>query len=516
MKSDVVIVALMGALFLGVVSVSFKKEITKYQEDVELSYGADNIFVKHQCNSGIVGDYDSFKLKDDTRYLILPKNTPDIVNLTIVEEEHWTTHIVPVSISKIKTINKMPIKILRTDLPVLHITTDVDEWSVFDSEKTLKDSDGLSGNVAFEYKPSTMLDMDAKITRHGNSSWSMSLKRGYNIKFDKKVSMFGMPKSKSWNLLGVGLDKTLSRDYASRVFANKIDYPFVTQMQYVTLYVNGRYKGVFQLTEKPKKIMERRMNVNNGDFAVVWMDVDKEFPITVDFKNNEFDEEASYMNGQDKWSVNIVLPDKEESRFSDEYYKEKVQELIDSLEQGSIDKIDLNSWVKYYWIQEFSMNYDAWYRSAYSFYKADEDKWYQGTAWDFDRSWQYCDNRLCTEFDTYDSTIGNYGLYVDLFQNEEFTNAVYDCFNETIRQAMIDTRNDLIKHKESIRHDGDLNYMFWKEDRGCVTTFMDFLYSTSYDNAYDNFMDYYKKREDFLNDNYDKLLKELTNGKFSK
>lgn len=500
---------LIGMLVLGHSVMSFA-----LAGDVELPYSADNIFVKHKDNASIIGDYDSVDI-GETRYLILPKSAPSIVNLEIVEEQNWSTHIASVNIDDIKSINGVPIKIVRTELPVVHITTDIDAWREWNKEATLKDTP-IDGHIIFEDNIEVD-DLAVKITRHGNSSWSLSNKRGYNLKFDNKLNLYGMPKSKSWNLLGVGLDKTLSRDYAARTLASELNYPYITQMKYVTLFINGRYVGVYQLTEKPKKVMERAINPKRGDFAITWLDNDTDYAVPINFNNAEFDEDATYMNSLYEYSCNIEVPDKgSDEDFGEDYYQQKVQELIDSLESGSIEKIDLDTWVKYYWLQEFPMNYDAWYRSAYSFYKADEDKWYQGTIWDYDRSWQYCDNRPTVSFSSFDSTIGTYGLYKDLFQNEEFANAAYNYFYTDIVPAIETTRLDLYKHKEAIQYDGELNYEFWKRDRGLISSYLDEVYGTSFDTAYDSFMQYYENREQYLSDNYDNVFKELTNGKFIK
>ena len=502
-----------GLALIGLSSLFVKKEETVFQSDVELPYGADNIFIRHNVNRRIVGDYDTVTI-DGIRCFILPEDAPDKVNLTIVEEQHWKTYIVPVSASKLQSINGIPIKIIRTKFPVVHITSQVDDWREFDKESTEKNVP-IECSIAFQQENVSFNKVHVKVTRHGNSSWGMTTKHGYNLKFDEKVSLYGMPKSKSWNLLGVGLDKTLSRDYIARVFAKNLDYPYVTEMQYVTLFVDGRYKGVYQLTEKPKKVMERVINPAHGDFAITWLDNDRDYPIMIDFKHNEFDLESAYMNGVEQWSANMEVPDADEAPYPPEYYQKKLQELVDSIEAHSTEKIDLDSWAKYYWVQEFSKNYDAWYRSAYSFYKADEDKWYQGTIWDFDRCWQYCDKKHTVDFSNYEGSIAIFGLYPDLFACDDFVKAVDDCYHEYVIDAMKTTESEVDIHKDFLGDDGYYNYQFWADDRGCITTYLDNVFSTSFEGAYNNFSDYYKNREKYIIDNHEKMLKELTNGKFS-
>ena len=76
-------------------------------------------------------------------------------------------------------------------------------------------------------------------------------KKGYNIKFDKQQSLFGLPASKKWCILANYDDKTLLRNKFSSVLGKEIFNSEWNPYSYsVDVVWNGEFRGNYTLSEK--------------------------------------------------------------------------------------------------------------------------------------------------------------------------------------------------------------------------------------------------------------------------
>jgi hypothetical protein len=94
-------------------------------------------------------------------------------------------------------------------------------------------------------------NVDAEIRGRGNSSWGMA-KKSYRIKFAEKRSMFGSDyEAKSWTLIANHCDKSLSRNALAYEMAQSFDgLDFSSMNEFVELYLDGEYKGVYLLCDQ--------------------------------------------------------------------------------------------------------------------------------------------------------------------------------------------------------------------------------------------------------------------------
>lgn len=97
------------------------------------------------------------------------------------------------------------------------------------------------------------------IKGRGNTSWSMP-KKSYKIEFSKKQFMLGMPKDKDWALIANYSDKTLLKNYLMYRLSAKLGAFYAPRCEFVELYLNGEYLGVYLLTETIE-IAENRINM---------------------------------------------------------------------------------------------------------------------------------------------------------------------------------------------------------------------------------------------------------------
>ena len=88
-----------------------------------------------------------------------------------------------------------------------------------------------------------------KIKGRGNSTWRDSNKKPFNINFDSKTSIGGIS-SKKFSLLANAKDGTLLRNRVMYDFADEVGSLYSPDSRSVDLYINGVYKGAYQITQK--------------------------------------------------------------------------------------------------------------------------------------------------------------------------------------------------------------------------------------------------------------------------
>lgn len=160
----------------------------------------------------------------------------------------------------------------KKGIPVIYIDT-VDGLFFDDRPKSTKmqmtrfevdvRNSGLNG-----FDGTLVPDKD-EIRGRGNSTWSMP-KKPYRLKFDKKVSFFGLPAEKNWVMLATYEDKSSIRPAMAHKLGNSINEYRLSnneQMWYcptaqmVELVLNDRYEGLYCFTDHVGKVTSSRVNI---------------------------------------------------------------------------------------------------------------------------------------------------------------------------------------------------------------------------------------------------------------
>lgn len=103
----------------------------------------------------------------------------------------------------------------------------------------------MKGNGMFDDLPEQQVEFRGR----GNSTWNME-KTPYRFKMEKKVSVCGLPKAKSFALIANYIDCTLMRNAIAFRIAQMLGLPFTNHSIPVHVYFNGIFKGAYMLTEK--------------------------------------------------------------------------------------------------------------------------------------------------------------------------------------------------------------------------------------------------------------------------
>ena len=219
----------------------------------------------------------------------------------------------------------------------------------------------------------------AKIKGRGNTSWE-SPKKPYKLKFDNEVNLFNNGEARVWTLIANYTDLSLIRNYLAYSVASIFDTQKITsKTQFVELYVNGEYLGVYLLCEQIE-VHPNRVNIIEG------LQIDTGYLIELD---GRADGESFSVNGE---HYVIKSPDVDSSLFSNEHkefiqkYLETCLETLENDDYARIEElIDTKSFAQAYLVFELFNCVDVGFASFYM-YKDAGGRLQCGPVWDFDRS----------------------------------------------------------------------------------------------------------------------------------
>ena len=280
------------------------------------------------------------------------------------------------------------------------------------------------------------LTTKANIRYRGNSSLLFD-KKGYLLNFvnddgtENKQKVMGMAKHDEWVLHGPFIDKTLMRNYLWYHIAGEImnDAP---DSRFCELFVDGKYQGVYLMVESASRGDTSRMQIKKYDDGksytpyIVRLDrYDENDWGTI----NNFSRYAYIIGNTTTIGYNIVYPGQDkvtdelkryiETDFS-KFEKKLYSFDYDTHLYGYENFIDIDSFVNYYILNEFSQNYDAGRYSTY-LYKDVRGK-YGIYVWDFNSA----DNNYEFETNVDDFRLQVTNWYSMLMRDEDFTQRIID------------------------------------------------------------------------------------------
>ena len=217
------------------------------------------------------------------------------------------------------------------------------------------------------------------IRGRGNTTWNMP-KKPYRIDFPVKTSLFGLPKAKKWILLANYQDPTLLMNDVAFQLGRVFGLEFNQSSIHVELFLNGTYRGNYQLTEQ-KEVGEGRVDIDTDGGFMVEMD-------------SYFDEDYKFLTNHLNLPVMVAEPELN-SELEMEYIREAMQGLEDALFEADFpnnsfeEHTDVQSLINFMLVNEVVRNQElGWPKSTYCYKEADgKIKW--GPLWDFDWAFGY-------------------------------------------------------------------------------------------------------------------------------
>ena len=218
--------------------------------------------------------------------------------------------------------------------------------------------------------------LELTVRGRGNSSFKMP-KYGMKLEFKDKVELFGMPKSRDWALIANYGDKTHLRNYMMTRLSEWLGAKYTPRMQFVELYLNRKYMGLYLLSETIK-VAKNRVHIEENDttFLVEKEDVKKYDPpyVITDHKNI-----YHIRSPKDPPDESLELLQNHLNNFEHFLMNRYLYE-----DEDILNWIDLEDYLLYYWVQEYSKNEDGNYARSVFFTWTKGEPIHFGPLWDFD------------------------------------------------------------------------------------------------------------------------------------
>lgn len=308
-----------------------------------------------------------------------------------------------------------------------------------------------------------------EIKGRGNNSWKMP-KRSYQIRFDEKESLFGMEPAKKWVLLANYADASLMRNRLMLDLAGEL-MDYVPDSQYVDLYVDGNYLGNYLLCEKIEigtgrvELTDRESLLVELDNYYYWESEDR-FQSSV--SGSWFilkDSVADDLDQADSIAEKAFAGLEDDiNRFEELLYtEEKDWDAISSM-------IDVESFISYYFLEEFAENSDSCRTSIYLYRDGPDDTLHMGPVWDFDKAVGYSKRQkyggdpeadYVSRIEDYMGTDRNTTWFTELFQIPEFQEAACSIYEEKIEAIFLSAGERIDAYSEEIRQSAAMNSEIW-------------------------------------------------------
>ena len=304
-------------------------------------------------------------------------------------------------------------------IPVVYVTVNGSEADIDAMHKSEDHSVSCSGTVSIDvpdgFHYADMPDSPCEdlperamtIKGRGNSTWG-NVKKPYKLKLKKKKDLFGMGENKHWILLANRYDNSLIRNRMTYWLGAQMGLDYTPQCVPVDVVMNGEYYGSYLLCEQIR-IGDSRVAIDDLE-----ADEDSMKATELPFISGGYllsmspygdEDEANIFETQKGVSMFIESPSFED--FDNDTQRQYIIAFIQATENaifspgfksGDVcytDLLDLDAAAKYWWIQEFSANGDAYGSGSTFLYKTrdkegedgapgESGKLFWGPLWDFD------------------------------------------------------------------------------------------------------------------------------------
>ena len=234
--------------------------------------------------------------------------------------------------------------------------------------------------------PEYSFEKEVGIRGRGNTTWKYD-KKPWRIKFDNKTSMFGFDAAKSWVLLANYQDQTLMINTTAFEMARRLGLEYTNTSNHVELYMNGTYRGSYDLTQQIQT-GDGRINIDENEGFLVELDLN-------------YDEDWQFKTNHLQLPVMVKTPEIETASQM-AFVAEAINNLEATLFAPSFpnnnyrDLIDIESVINYIIVNEVAFNLEIGYPKSVFMYRDKGKKIKMGPVWDLD--WGFGFN-----YDVYDA-----------------------------------------------------------------------------------------------------------------
>lgn len=334
-----------------------------------------------------------------------------------------------------------------------------------------------------------------RISGRGNGSWRDEKKKPYSLVLKKEASIAGVDYGKSYNLHAMCYEGDKLHSKLIYDYADYLGEEFSTSCNWVDVYFNGEYYGLYLLREA-NKVEKGRIEAEKDGFLI------------------ERDREGSWdANEEDYFLSNRGVPFV--FRFPEQPTSKEKESVIlraNEVEEAIVkqqpidDLVDVHSFVIQYLCDEISKNFDAFKTSGYFYQKTKNDKMCAGPVWDYDGSF----GEFLEEGEIYsdpEGTIlgareGQMEWFAAIIYNENYNIDKVSSFANSLSWFREKLETGLDEQANMIRKSEELDEIRWRDDKESLSNrFAPGLYD-SYDNEVKYLKWYLAKRLNYLSDEW--------------
>lgn len=298
------------------------------------------------------------------------------------------------------------------------------------------------------------------IRGRGNATWLWE-KKPYSLTLSKSADLLGMGAAKEWILLTNAPDPTHLRNKIAYDLAAEVGLLYSPESNWVDLYLNGEYTGLYLLTER-NEIHPQRISTGNGTFLV-----------SMELESRLKNEKKPYIRTNRGTILRIHQSDLTQQSIRQIWESAEnaifAEDGIDVL-TGKLwtELIDVDSWAKKYLLEEIMGNYDAGSVSQYFYYDTSTGKIYAGPVWDMDNTmgnsyWTGAFNEILAGREHLWSDEDS-PLYFALLEKDYFLNRVKELFRNVYQPAVNQLCNSKLDgYVQTISESANMNHERWPD-----------------------------------------------------
>lgn len=404
-------------------------------------------------------------------------------------------------------------------------------------EKSKEEEITISGTyVGVNPDSEIMKFTDADLKCRGNVTFDNASKKSYLLKM-KNASAFGaMESGTKWVLTSNFFDQTSMRNYMTMKLAENLKMAYVPEAEFVDLYINGDYRGMYLLGEKVEvgkgrvdiRNLEKENEKINGDILLrkYPFETERQKGVRAHSPENitggylvEFEMEERW-DGEDSGfktengQTAVIQSPKHATWEETDYILSLFQEFEDARREGPesnryLEYIDLDSFVKKYIIEELTKNIDA-NKTSQFFYKYDDSiskKIYAGPVWDYDKGWgnegkldEHIDLKSPVDFYAKEM-IYQPSIWAELYMHDSFQEEVGKVWSQEVIPVMDEIlQNSLMQWKCMVEASALMDWERWNNIRLDTDSDGRPRYEETYDDAVKRLIEFTEERVQFLNE----------------
>ena len=350
------------------------------------------------------------------------------------------------------------------DIATIHIDTQTGNLEYVHASK--ENSENARVRLYYADGTTNYVGESVSIKGRGNATWQHD-KKPYNIRLEREENLLGMGDADKWVLLANAFDESNIRNKLVYDTAAEYGLDYCPDSQWVDLYTNGEYRGLYLLCEA-NEIQKNRIVI----------DENQGFLVSLETEQNMQSQNLPYINTQSGQCIRI-----RESSVGEEELLALWQSIENALmADDGIDPItgihysqilDVDALARKYLIEEIFGNLDA-FRASSFFYQKENGVVCAGPVWDFDKA---IGNKEDTRYHISSPDVlvvtraedwkGMGGQWIkSLVKNEYFEERYVDIFknemNPLIVQDVCDRLDAYVSYLETAHH---LNWIRWNSDK---------------------------------------------------